>query len=135
MLVPDWRERAALVCGPEGLLTAFTDHYDAAGLSDALTHERFRAPRPVVSGTGGTVRFTSSRVDADAGPTSTLLDAGEAAGALLPSGCRMGVCHTCVGRLRSGAVRDVRTGELHTDPGVIVQTCITAAAGDVEIDL
>jgi ferredoxin len=47
----------------------------------------------------------------------------------------MGICHTCVGRLRTGAVRDLQTGELHTDPGDLVQTCITAAAGDVEIDL
>jgi ferredoxin-NADP reductase len=134
-LVPDWHGRTALVCGPEGLLTAFTEHYATAGLDHALHSERFVAPQPVVSGTGGTVRFTASGVDADAGPTTTLLDAGEDAGALLPSGCRMGICHTCVGRLRTGAVRDLQTGELHTDPGDLVQTCITAAAGDVEIDL
>jgi hypothetical protein len=36
--------------------------------------------------------------------------AGEDAGATLPFGCRMGICHTCVGRLRSGRIRDLRTG-------------------------
>jgi stearoyl-CoA 9-desaturase NADPH oxidoreductase len=135
VLVPDWHDRTALVCGPDGLLTAFTEHYATAGLDHALHVERFVAPQPAVSGTGGTVRFTASKVSADAGPTTTLLHAGEDAGALLPSGCRMGICHTCVGRLRTGAVRDLHTGEVHTEPGDLVQTCITAAAGDVEIDL
>jgi stearoyl-CoA 9-desaturase NADPH oxidoreductase len=68
-----------------------------------------------------------------------LLVAGEEAGALLPSGCRMGICHTCVGRLTAGAVLDLHTGERHEgDPdgrGDLIQTCVSAAAGDVEIDL
>ena len=47
----------------------------------------------------------------------------------------MGICHSCVGRLRSGAVRDLRTGERHDTPGELVRTCVSAAAGAVEIDL
>jgi ferredoxin len=61
--------------------------------------------------------------------------AGEAAGALLPNGCRMGICHTCVGRLRSGAVTNLHTGERHDTPGEPVRTCVSGAAGDVEIEL
>ena len=61
--------------------------------------------------------------------------AGEAAGALLPNGCRMGICHTCVGRLLSGAVTNLHTGERHDSPGEPVRTCVSAAAGDVDIDL
>ena len=60
----------------------------------------------------------------------------------MPSGCRMGVCFGCVVPLRSGAVRDLRNGEVttvipgETDPGgVKVQTCINAAAGPCEFDL
>jgi hypothetical protein len=55
--------------------------------------------------------------------------------ALLPCGCRMGICDACVARLRSGALRDLRTGEVHDTPGELVQTCVSAAAGPVEIDL
>ena len=47
----------------------------------------------------------------------------------------MGICHSCVGRLCSGRVRDLRTGEVHGEEGQVVQTCVSAAAGPVEIDL
>jgi ferredoxin len=55
----------------------------------------------------------------------------------MPSGCRMGICFTCVLPLRQGAVRDLRTGQLTTaEPGdnVLVQTCISAAAGPCHLD-
>ena len=47
----------------------------------------------------------------------------------------MGICHTCVGRLRAGQVRDLRTGRVHGQPGEMLQTCINAPEGAVEIDL
>jgi hypothetical protein len=47
----------------------------------------------------------------------------------------MGICRACVGRLQSGALRDLRTGEVHDTPGELVQMCVSAAAGPVEIDL
>ncbi len=56
----------------------------------------------------------------------------------MPSGCRMGICFGCVAPLREGAVRDLRTGELTTaspGDGVLVQTCVSAAAGPCQIDL
>lgn len=56
----------------------------------------------------------------------------------MPSGCRMGICFGCVAPLRRGAVRDLRTGALTTandGDGVVVQTCVSAAAGDCDIDL
>jgi ferredoxin len=71
------------------------------------------------------------------GPT-TLLDAGEAAGVLMPSGCRMGICFGCVLPLKEGAVRDLRTGDVTTaspGDGVLVQTCISAAAGACDLDV
>ena len=62
-------------------------------------------------------------------------DAGEDAGLELPNGCRMGICHTCVGRLRSGRVRDLRTGEIHGGEDETVRTCVNAPEGEIEIDL
>ena len=134
--VPDWRARQAWACGPAGLLGALGDRYAAAGLAERLNVERFA---PVVAGgptgNGGQVRFTVSGCEVDADGSTPILVAGEAAGALLPNGCRMGICHSCVGRLRSGAVRDLRTGTLHDTPGELVRTCVSAAAGPAEIDL
>jgi ferredoxin len=86
-------------------------------------------------GEGGTVRFLASGREAPVDGATPILVAGEAAGALLPHGCRMGICHTCVGRLHAGAVRDLRTGEVHDAPDELVRTCVSAPAGLVEIDL
>jgi hypothetical protein len=47
----------------------------------------------------------------------------------------MGICHTCVGTLRAGAVRNLHTGEKNDTPGETVRTCVSGAAGDVEIEL
>jgi stearoyl-CoA 9-desaturase NADPH oxidoreductase len=134
--VPDWAARQTWACGPAGLLDTLTDHWRRAGDPDMLRVERFRPPTPVAAGTtGGRVRFTSSRIETEAGAGTPLMVAGEAAGAVLPSGCRMGICHTCVGRLRSGAVRNLHTGQLHDTPGEPVRTCVSGAAGDVDIEL
>ena len=64
-----------------------------------------------------------------------LLDVGEEAGVLMPSGCRMGICFGCVTPLKAGAVRDLRTGEItEAEPGVLIQTCVSAAAGPCDIE-
>ena len=137
-LVPDWRQRETWACGPSGLISALETHWSAHGLHDRLHIERFQ---PVVLATstddGGTVTFERSRVAAVSGPTTPLLDAGEEAGVLLPSGCRMGICFSCVTPLTEGAVRDVRTGALTVaDSGrpVLIQTCVSAAAGPCRLD-
>jgi len=138
-LVPDWRERETWACGPTGMLDAFEAHYAGAGLGESLHTERFR-PAVVVEGEGGTVTFsrggTTTVVEADG--STPILDAGEDAGVLLKSGCRMGICFGCVVPLRSGAVRDLRDGNLTvaTDGDrARIQTCVSAAAGTCEIDL
>ena len=135
-LVPDWAGRQAWACGPSGLLDDLGSWWDRHGDPAALHVERFVAPRPTAAaGTGGRVHFTASRIETEAAPGQPLMLAGEAAGALLPNGFRMGICHTCVGRLRSGAVTNLHTGERHDSPGEPVRTCVSGAAGDVEIEL
>jgi hypothetical protein len=47
----------------------------------------------------------------------------------------MGICRSCLGRLVSGRVRDLRTGEVHGEEGDLIQTCVSAPAGPVEIEL
>ncbi|MFC4912233.1 ferredoxin reductase [Actinomadura gamaensis] len=136
-LCPDWRERDTWACGPSEMLDGIEAHWRDAGVAGRLRVERFK---PVVAanvgeGEGGRVRFTASGVEIEADGATPLLTAGEDAGALLPSGCRMGICYSCVGRLASGRVRDLRTGEVHGEEGHLVQTCVSAAAGPVEIDL
>lgn len=135
--VPDWRARETWACGPAGLLDAMTERFARAGIRERLHLERFRpvAAAAGVGGEGGHVRFLASGKETEADGTTPLLVAGERAGALLPHGCRMGICNSCIGRLRVGAVRDLRTGEVQHADGQLVRTCVSAAAGPVEIDL
>jgi ferredoxin-NADP reductase len=136
-LVPDLAEREAWACGPVAMLDALEEHWAGTGIGDRLHTERFRAS-PLVTGDGGTVTFSTSAVDVDADGATSLLDAGESAGVLMPSGCRMGICFGCVAPLEEGAVRDLRTGALTTaspGDGVLVQTCVSAAAGRCDIRL
>ncbi|SDB86991.1 Ferredoxin-NADP reductase [Raineyella antarctica] len=136
-VVPDWQQREAWVCGPVGLLDDAEAHWESAGLAELLHTERFR-PVVAATGEGGLVTFTRTDLVIDTAGDRPLLDSGEDAGVLMPSGCRMGICFNCVSPLTSGSVRDLRTGELTTaepeDP-VMVQTCVSAAAGPCSIDL
>ncbi len=132
-LVPDLAERTTYACGPAGLLAALESHHEARGLE--LQTEQFRIAI-IEPGDGGTVTFADgTTVEADG--AKPILDVAEEAGVLMPSGCRMGVCFGCVLPLKQGAVRDLRNGAITTAvPGdnVIIQTCISAAAGECHIE-
>ena len=135
-LVPDLAERSTWACGPVGMLEALEEHWSAAGIGDRLYTERFR-PTVLVTGEGGTVSFAKSGTTLEADGATPILDAAEGEGLLMPSGCRMGICYGCVLPLREGAVRDLRNGEITTaapGDGVLIQTCVSAAAGACEID-
>ncbi|MEU5969052.1 ferredoxin reductase [Streptomyces globisporus] len=133
-LVPDWAERETWACGPAGLLDAAEEHWTEEGVRERLHTERFR-PGVVVAGEGGEVTFSTTGKTVAADGATPLLDMGEEAGVLMPSGCRMGICFGCVTPLKAGAVRDLRTGEItEAEPGVLIQTCVSAAAGPCDIE-
>jgi ferredoxin-NADP reductase len=136
-LCPDWREREAFLSGPGEMLDAMEEHWERHADPERLHMERFQ---PIIGGDGaggegGTVKFLASGQAAEADGGTPILVAGEEAGLELPFGCRMGICHTCVGRLCSGRIRDLRTGEVSGQEGEIVRTCVNAPEGPVEIDL
>ncbi|WP_432078046.1 ferredoxin reductase [Streptomyces sp. YPW6] len=133
-LVPDWAERETWACGPAGLLDAAEEHWARHDVVERLHTERFR-PGIVVAGDGGEVTFSTTGRTVGADGATPLLDIGEEAGVLMPSGCRMGICFGCVTPLKAGAVRDLRTGEItEAGPGVLIQTCVSAAAGPCDIE-
>ncbi len=134
---PDWREREAFVSGPGEMLDSLTEHWDAEADCDRLHMERFQ---PVIgnaeeTGEGGPIRFRMSECDAESDGTTPILVAGEEAGLELAYGCREGICHTCIGTLRKGQVRDLRTGKISGQEGDTVRTCINAPEGPIEIEL
>jgi ferredoxin-NADP reductase len=146
-LCPDWRGRAAYACGPEVFLddaealwaaeaTAGKSSPGAHAHAATLNIERFSTSLAGGDGhDGGLVTFEASDREVEADGDTPLLDVGEDAGVLMPSGCRMGICHSCLTPLRAGQIRDLRTGEVHGEPGQLIQTCVSAAAGPVSLDL
>jgi ferredoxin-NADP reductase len=137
-LCPDWRERETFISGPAEMLDAFTEHYEEAGMGERLHMERFQ-PRVGLGdgdeGDGGTIRFLASDAEAESDGSKPILVCGEEAGLDLPYGCREGICHTCVGELRSGRVRDLRNGTVYGEEGEVIRTCISAPEGPIEIQL
>ena len=134
---PDWRERQTFLSGPAEMLEAMARHWEQQGNRDLLSMERFQ---PVIGGeggkgAGGAVSFLKSGVEAKCDGDTPILVGGEEAGAILPFGCRMGICHTCVGRLCKGEVRDLRTGKVHGTEGEMIRTCVNSPEGPIEIEL
>ncbi|TWH09218.1 ferredoxin-NADP reductase [Rhodococcus rhodochrous J45] len=131
---PDWRERQTWACGPQQMLDDITAHWTAEGIEDQVHLERFAVSRADTSGSGGTITFAKSGKTVTVDGATTILEAGESVGALMPFGCRMGICQTCVVPLEKGHVVDLRSGKEHAE-GERVQTCISAAAGDCTLDV
>ena len=134
---PDWREREAFCSGPGELLDELIEHWKCNGDPDRLHYERFQ---PKIGGNagageGGTVTFLDSDATAECGGDTPILEAGEKEGLELAFGCRIGICHTCTGVLKSGKVRDLRSGEVSEPTGQDIRICIHAAEGDVELEL
>jgi ferredoxin-NADP reductase len=137
-LCPDWTERETYVSGPSEMLDAFCEHFKAHGDCDRLHMERFQPKLGLGQGgegEGGPIKFLQSDCETESDGKKPILVAGEDAGLELPYGCREGICHTCVGTLCSGQVRDLRNGKVYGQEGEMIRTCISAPEGPIEIDL
>jgi ferredoxin-NADP reductase len=134
-LCEDWRERTTFASGPGAMLDALTEHWEAAEILEQLHMERFQPKLEAEPGAGGTITFLKSGCEVEADGTKPILVCGEEAGLELPFGCREGICHTCVGVLRSGRVRDLRNGNVGGQEGQPTRTCINAPEGPVQIEL
>jgi ferredoxin-NADP reductase len=136
-ICPDWKEREAFLSGPGEMLDAMTEHWDRHADCDRLHMERFQ-PKiggDIEEGKGGTIVFLESDCKTECDGGTPILVAGEEEGLELPFGCREGICHTCVGELVSGQVRDLRTGKVVGQEGENIRTCCHAPEGPIEIEL
>jgi stearoyl-CoA 9-desaturase NADPH oxidoreductase len=133
----DWHGRETFLSGPSEMLDAMEEHWAEHDLQDQLRMERFqpKLAHNIEEGKGGTIVFRKSDCKTECDGATPILVAGEEEGLELPFGCREGICHTCVGTLLSGRVRDLRNGDVHGNEGENVRTCIHAPEGPVEVDL
>ena len=137
-LCPDWRERQTYISGPNEMLDDFYEYFERECDPEQLHMERFQPKLGLGQkgeGEGGSIKFLESECETESDGHKPILVAGEDAGLELPFGCREGICHTCVGELRSGRVRDLRTGKVYGQEGEVIRTCISAPEGPIEIEL
>jgi len=127
-------EAQTYLCGPLALMRSVREHFDHAGLTDRLHLEEFQ-PAPVIVDDGtptGTIAFGETTATNSG---ETLLEQAENAGLTPEFGCRMGICFSCTQIKTSGCTRNIRTGELNSDPDTEIQLCINVPVGDVSIEL
>ena len=133
---PDWRERETFLSGPEKMIDAMLEHWGEHADPERLHLERFQPKIDAGErGEGGEIRFVKSHTTAESDGSKPILVAGEEAGLELPFGCREGICHTCIGKLCSGRVRDMRNGKVYGTESEMIRTCISAPEGPIEIEL
>ena len=137
-LVPDLGEQQVFACGPGGFIEAAREL--CQGNSQAFVAEGFTPAAPVSLPTATearTVRVTLQRTGRELQLSTglSLLDALEAEGLNPPSGCRMGVCHTCVCPRVEGTTQDMQSGDTQSENNMAVRLCISRACTDLTLDL
>ncbi len=132
---PAFAEAEAFACGPPPLIEALRETW-SGGIEDRLQVESFVPPNlaPLDSDGEGSIQFAGSGVEV-ANSGAPLLEQAEAAGVPAQFGCRMGICHTCSCRKRSGTVKNLLTEEVSSRPDEEIQLCISAPLGDLVVEL
>jgi ferredoxin len=136
-LCPDWQARKTWACGPDAMLQLLEDHWQQTGIAGQLNVERFR-PRAAQADSAtqtGTVHFANTGSRVAGRSDQNVLELAELHGLNPEHGCRMGICHGCTVTLKSGCVRDLRDSQTFVEEGDLVQICVCAPVGDVEIAL
>ena len=132
---PGFTQAETFACGPPALLDAVRGTW-ANGIEHRLHVESFAPPTfsPAGDPGEGQVRFADSGIEV-ANSGASLLEQAEAAGLRPDYGCRMGICHTCTCRKRAGTHKNLVTGEVSSAPGEEIQLCVSAALGDLTVEL
>ncbi|HSI27449.1 MAG TPA: ferredoxin reductase [Aeromicrobium sp.] len=123
-------------CGPAGLIESVRDLYETSGAAEQLRTEYFKVPSVDLEAgeATGTLQFDRSGAEAE-NTGATILEQAEAAGLEPAFGCRMGICGTCTVKKKSGAVRNVISGEVRANTDEYIKPCITSPVGDTCVDL
>ncbi|MGH8433507.1 MAG: ferredoxin reductase [Pseudomonas sp.] len=130
-------QRQVLACGPAGFVEQVQHWWLSTGHSGELQVEGFSPPRLSSDQPLHTVRlrFAQARREVQGDSVRSLLEQAEAAGLRPAYGCRQGICASCTCRLLGGAVRDMRSGVLLSEPEQAIRLCVSAPVGDVVLDL
>jgi ferredoxin-NADP reductase len=138
----------AYICGPGPMIHTSTDILKQAGLEEAFIHYEYFGRAPVSGVTrhlldnqaaefiqvdyltsGKQIQFTAGSV------TKSLLELAEEQGLKPVSGCRMGICHQCICKKKTGRVFNTKTQEVSDSGPEDIQLCLSVPLGPVELEL
>jgi len=135
----DYYLRTVFICGPSPMIQQARKVLAELDVSkDKIIFEFFgAAPIEIENNAQGAVLFQTSdkTIISEKDSVSTLLEQAEEAGVNPVSGCRIGVCHQCICKKKSGIVFNTRTQEYSDTGSEEIQLCISVAQGDVVLDL
>lgn len=124
------------MCGGADFVAAARDCLNALGQRDIYA-EAFSAPiadkTPADVDTLYQVELTQSGRRLEVSSRTNLLNALEAAGIPVESGCRMGICNTCSCSTPAGTTLDTTTGLMNS--GSATRLCISQARSNLILDL
>ena len=133
----DVATREVFLCGPAGFMQVARELLEGQGVEAARIHQESFGVRLEVNAdqTGAQVLFSKAGVEAKADGGQTILMLAESAGLKPKYGCRTGICHECKCVKKSGAVRNLLTGQISTAENEAIQSCISVPQGKVEVAL
>lgn len=128
-------ETHALACGPGGFVAQARELL--AGRTASFKAEAFTPAVPLNTDSKHQVQVELRRSGRTLEVASgmSLLAALEAQGVRPASGCRMGICHSCVCTKHEGLAEDMNTGERCSEPNSAIRICVSRACTDLSLDL
>jgi ferredoxin-NADP reductase len=135
---PNYLDCDIYICGPNSMIVDVNTLLLNAKVNENNIYiERF-GPAPVDFSKldqAGTVNFSQSRKSLELGSNTNLLDLAENNGLQPESGCRMGICHKCSCRKKSGVVYNTLTDSYSDTGQEDIQLCVSVPVGEVTIEL
>jgi ferredoxin-NADP reductase len=123
-----------LACGPAGFVQAAQQRLQ--GQVASFQSEAFSPPQLHAQEQGSVqVQLLNSGRTLTVPRGAALLPALEAEGIQPASGCRMGICNTCVCGKVSGVTRHTLTGDYADEPSTLLKLCVNSASTDLVLEL
>lgn len=131
--VTDLNEHVVYACGP----AQFVEQARSLTQSQAKDFygEAFSIPLVVDSNERVNIQLTQSNRTISIPVGQPILAALEAEGLKPASGCRMGICNTCVCIKQTGTTEHVLTKDRDAETGSSVRICVSSARSDLTLDL
>ena len=138
----------AYICGPGAMISSSREILQQAGLNDAFIHFEYFGQAPTNTSANSTLDKNADeliQVDyvtsgkqvqfSGASLSKSLLELAEEQGLKPVSGCRIGICHQCICKKKSGRVLNTKTQEISDSGPEDIQLCLSIPLDSVSLEL